>query len=125
MIPLITIKEFRDGEGWRKLLGEAFEHNQSVIKVALQALKAQAMVTGDPPQKQGVHPDACAMQEYHRLKGWNQAILALENMRFPAPEKSELEKATQRPPFEDYVGDESVFMQNAPPKPETYFSPKA
>ncbi len=119
----ISVKEFRDQEGWRKMLAETFAHNQGVLATAIDALRRGATIYGDAPRKEGVHPDAGTVHEFHRIKGWNQALKALEDMTLPLPEAGPAEKALNREPWGDYAADDSELLKNAPPKPETFFQP--
>jgi len=120
----LTVKQFRDQEGWRKQLAESLAHNNGVVRTAVMVLKRHATIYTEPPVRPGLHPDAVAMHEYYRIMGWNQALAALEQMELPIPEASEQEKAANRMPWGDYVADDSELLKGAPPKPETYFQPQ-
>ncbi len=119
----ISVKEFRDQEGWRKMLAETFAHHQGVLATAIDALRRGATIYGDAPRKEGVHPDASTVHEFHRIKGWNQALKALEEMCNPMPETSSTDRLLAREPWSDYASAESELLKNAPPKPETFFQP--
>jgi len=120
----ISIKEFRDQEGWRTKLAEVFAHNQGVLAIAIEALQRGAIIMGEAPKREGVHPDASTVHEYHRLRGWNQALKALEEMCLPMPAAGDQTQILEREPWSDYAAAESELLKNAPPKPETFFQPK-
>ncbi len=120
----ITIKEFRDQAGWRTKLNETFKHHDGVLTTAIGILRNHAIIIADAPVKAGVHPDASNLQEFMRVKGWNQALKALEAMCLPMPSGTDMEKLLSREPWSDYAAPDSELLKNAPPKPETYFKPE-
>lgn len=119
---LLTVEQFRNAEPARASLASAFKVNDEILRSAVTTLRHHAMIYTDPPTKPGIHPDAVAAHEYYRRQGWNQALIALEQLCEPMPSASDREKAAARDPWSDYAAADSDFMKGAPPKPEEIFN---